>query len=49
MTLPQIALLAALCCASVPLALRAPWYVVALTMLATRAFMLQEMMTAKEG
>jgi hypothetical protein len=49
MTLPQIALLAGLCCASVPLALRAPWYVVALTMLAARAFMLREMTIVKEG
>jgi hypothetical protein len=49
MTLPQIALLAALCCASVPLALRAPWYVMVAVGLAARAFMLREMMIAKEG
>jgi hypothetical protein len=49
MTLPQIALFAALCCASVPLALHAPAWVVALTMLAARAWMLREMTIAKEG
>jgi hypothetical protein len=49
MTLPQIALLAGLCCASVPLALHAPAWVVALTMLATGAFMLRETTIAKEG
>jgi photosystem II stability/assembly factor-like uncharacterized protein len=49
MTLPQIALLAALCCASVPLALHAPWYVVALTMLATGGLMAEWIAEAKEG
>jgi hypothetical protein len=49
MTHPQIALFAGLCCASVPLALRAPWYVVVAVGLAARAFMLRETTIAKEG
>jgi photosystem II stability/assembly factor-like uncharacterized protein len=48
MTLPQIALFAGLCCASVPLALHAPWYVVALTMLAG-GLMAEWIAEAKEG
>jgi hypothetical protein len=49
MTLPQIALFAALCCASVPLALRAPAWVVALTMLAAGGLMAEWIAQAKEG
>jgi hypothetical protein len=49
MTLPQIALLTALCCASVPLALHAPAWVVALTMLAARAWIGYELTIAERG
>jgi hypothetical protein len=49
MTLPQIALLTALCCASVPLALHAPAWVVALTMVAAGGLMAEWMIEAKEG
>jgi hypothetical protein len=49
MTLPQIALLAALCCASVPLAFQAPAWVVALTMAAAGGLMAEWIAEAKEG